>query len=173
MRWLAIGIVACVIVGGLLWFPGRQERQCLQMLANLDHQINCPGWVAISEEDGTCSNGVWNPKAIVGVTPPEFFRCPVTGTNYVVTFRVGTHPFCPVHGRLIEKYDYRPHQPPRKLVARWVAMSACVLLGVAFAVAMGVVALVKKIRQTRQKAEGGSGDGVPATGGPWVGGDHE
>ena len=105
-----------------------------------------------SEQEGTCSNGVWNPKAILDITPAQFFRCPVTGTNYVVRFQVGTHPFCPVHGRLIEKYGYRPHHPPSSLVIRVVAMAACVLLGLGLGVAAGIVALLRKCRRRNERA---------------------
>ena len=163
MKRLAIGTFACFLAAGILWFPGRQERKCLQMLANLDHQINCPGWVIASEEDGTCSNGVWSPKAIHDITPPAFFRCPVAQTNYVLEFRVGTHPFCPSHGRLIEQYGYQPHQPPRSLLMRWLATAACMLLGLSFGVSLVAVVLVKKTKQVRQQTQPtGSCDGGPA-----------
>jgi hypothetical protein len=158
MKWMAILIAVCLTMA-LVCLPGRQERKCLWRLTVLDHAINCPSWVRMSEQEGTCSNGVWNPGTIRGVTPGKFFSCPITGTNYVVTFRVGTHPFCPVHGHLIEKYGVRHHEswlhpPSVSQNLRDLGVVVCVVVSIVTAIVMIPLAVVRRKRNEAQRSGG-------------------
>lgn len=154
MKWIAGSTVLCFVMGACALFLSRSEWRCLLNLSVFDHNINCTGHVAMMTDEGTVSNGVWSQKYILGLTPPECLCCPITGTNYVLTFRVGQHPYCPVHGRLIEKYDVRPHQP--NAYFRWqrtrdAAAAACGLVGIAGVLVMAVGFVVRKTRRRQAR----------------------
>jgi hypothetical protein len=114
MKWMASLTIVCFILAALFWFPGRGERECVLNLSYFDHLINCPGAIGIGQEAGMVSNGVWNQEWILNMTTGPLnhtLRCPVSGAHYVLTFKIGEHPYCPTHGHLIEKYGVRHHQP--------------------------------------------------------------
>ncbi len=166
MRWLGGVPVLCIVVGAVLWFPAQREIACLRNLRSFDHSINCLHWVAYNEEDATVSNGVWTDKKVVLETCSEgHLRCPITGKDYVLTFTVGEHPWCPVHGHLIEKYGSRPHDSAwlrRCWTVRRTAGLLSLSLGILLAVTVGIVALVRLSRKQRRMAQ--PSDGSDAAG---------
>jgi hypothetical protein len=145
MRWLGIMVVVSLMTAACLWFPGRGERRCVNSLAVFDHHINCSGHVALGQSDGTVSNGVWDRKYILDLTPPTYLRCPLTGTNYMLSFKVGEHPYCPIHGHLIEKYGVRPHQTwLRAPAARAIGGPVFLLLALVGGATLLAVAVAKR-----------------------------
>jgi hypothetical protein len=153
MKWMVSGIAVLVITAGILALPGRTEWQCLQCLAVFDHHINCAGHVAMVGQDGIVSNKVWQRKYILDMTPEKYLRCPTTGTNYVLTFTVGEHPYCPIHGHLIEKYNVRPHHTSKIDIVRGLVPFICIFIASLLAVIVGIVAIVRRIRMRKGKAQ--------------------
>jgi len=151
MKWLAITISALLVLAAALWLPGHAERTCLRNLSVFDHHINCSGHVADDTQDGVLSNGVWQQEYILGMTSAEYLRCPTTGTNYVLSFTVGEHPYCPVHGRLIEKYAWRPHHPPLPLVVRVILIASALFLVIVLTISTAILAMVRKLRRRRKR----------------------
>ena len=153
MKWIAGVTVLCLAIAAVAWFPGRSEWQCALNLSVFDHAINCTGHVAMMTEDGNKgTNGVWKQEYILGMTPQEYRRCPTAVTNYVLTFVVGQHPYCPVHGHLIEKYDLRPHGPNvrfgRQMLRENVA-GVCGVVGIIGVFVMGFGFIVAGLRKRR------------------------
>jgi hypothetical protein len=116
MKWLTVIAAVFAVVVTVLFFRGGEERECLHMLANCDHNLNCLPCAALAEEMNQCTNGVITQEFFLMMTPTNWLRCPVSGTNYILAFKVGEHPYCPVHGRLIEKYNVRPHHGSIKAI---------------------------------------------------------
>ncbi len=156
MKWLGVAAVLCLAVGTVLWFPGRHERACYRNLTMPDHALNCPGRQEIFS--GVISDGVWTDKeSLLDLCWDEYLRCPITGAEYVLTFTVGEHPYCPVHGRLIEKYGYRPHDPPGTPPGIWsvkrIAGLLLLGLGIPLVVMTGLVALARRSRTQGRTAQ--------------------
>ena len=156
MKWLAGITVLCLVGGAVLRFAGQQERACFWNLLRFEHYLNCPGVVASYEDRGAVLNGVWVDKqALLNKCFAEALRCPVTGKDCVLTFTVGEHPYCPVHGRLIEKYGFRVHTDPLRApgypFARRVASGLLFMLGILLAVTTGIVALARLLAYGRKR----------------------
>jgi len=153
MKWLmrtAMGVaVVCFGLGALLTHHARNESRCFARLTGIDHIINCPG--VISWYPDIVSNGVWTTKeAIHEWLAEDDLRCPTTGADYALTLTIGEHPYCPVHGHLIEKYGYRPHQPlGESLRPRRLAGPLLFLLGGLLAAGTGAVALAGRAKRRR------------------------
>lgn len=165
MKWLGAAAVLCLAVGALMFFPGRQERACFRNLTTFDHALNCSCWVHLHEQEGIVSNGVWTQKGpVLEGYSKERLRCPITGKDYVLTFTVGEHPYCPVHGRLIEKYDFRPHNQgrlyPPSVKVRLIAGFLSLLLGFLLAATTGLVALARRSRTQGKTAQPSDGSGA-------------
>jgi len=158
MKVMAILISICLITASLLWFPGRAEMQCVNNLSIFDHHINCSAHVSMAESEGFVSNGVWNQNYILNMTPEKYRHCPNTGTNYVLTFTVGEHPSCPIHGHLIEKYGIIPHGPslhhPRiSQNVKEIGTAVCIVISILTALVMIITYIVRRL--IKKKAQQG------------------
>ena len=149
MKWLGGAAVLCVAVGSLLFFPGRQERACFRNLIGFDHSLNCSAAVHRNEQMGIVSNGVCIDKErLLRTFSKGVLRCPITGKDYVLTFTVGEHPYCPVHGRLIEKYGYRQHGSS-SLWTYWMVRDIAGLLAFLLGIVLAGIAAFVRLSRTQ------------------------
>jgi hypothetical protein len=153
MKWLIVFCVLFLGIAAVLWFPGREERLCLHYLAVFDHHINCLHHLERMGATRPDENGEWPRSLILGMTPEKYLRCPVTGREYDLTFKVGEHPSCPVHGALIEKYGYLPHQPIPGLRTRYIVTAISALLGAFLGLSAAANILIRKLRQRKLRVQ--------------------
>ncbi len=153
MRWLWRIAGLCLALGALMWWSIGSEPSCFLKLACIEHLVNCPGLVVPATREGRIQNGIWvDRREILEFCDHDDLHCPATGAAYVLTFTVGEHPYCAVHGRLIEEYGFRArdHDPlsapgyPQSMI---LTSRLLVGLGILLTAAGSVIFLLRRLRE--------------------------
>jgi len=83
-----------------------------------------------------------------------------------MTFQVGNHPYCPVHGHLIEKYGIHPHQVSRTEIIRRLPYTACMFFAIILGVVAGILSIVNNCKKRKEKAQPSTPPYSESCGGP-------
>lgn len=97
------------VASPLTYFGWWKDRMaCLHNLHRIDHGLNCGPTVALYELK---KGERMNPDDVVGLKQNGAVLCCPSGEAYDISYIVGEHPKCPVHGDLIASTGHVVHGP--------------------------------------------------------------